>query len=517
VIDAMFRQVYSDETIPYSTHTIPGVVYATDFDMGVIGAAYYDNQAANYQVSTGDYTPWNNGWVYRNDGVDIEPCSDNVNTNGYSVGFLDTDEWMQYEVNVAESGVYEIHVRVASGGSGGRLYFAAEEAPLTSPYFAPPTGGWQSWETLVIPNVILDPSDKKLRLYVDAAGFNVNSFEFVETGVASTSIPAEFVAAVTLDEYSVQMNTNKFLDAPLPAVPGGFEILVDGTSIPITGMAIDADNPRIINFSVDYILKSTETIQISYTGSVVKAIDGTDLNNFILEDVENTLFYVHPVPGKIEAEAYFSQSGVELETTTDIGGGQNIGFLDPGDYLDYEINVETDGTYQVDYRTASLDATGAIELQLIDNDGNASLLHAPTFAPTGDWQTWTTTSENVQLTAGRYKMRIVITQSPFNMNWSQFTLLSTSTEETDLVERLKVFPNPNTGLFSLEGSLMERQNLEIQIHNLLGQSIWKESLRSITDLRKTIDLRSFPNGSYLLSIRTADGEVYTQRIVKTGL
>ncbi|MCB9351414.1 MAG: carbohydrate-binding protein [Lewinellaceae bacterium] len=514
VIDAMFRQVYSDETIPFNTHNIPGVVYATDFDMGVIGKAYFDKEAANYQVSTGNYTPWNNGWVYRNDGVDIEPCEDDVNTNGYSVGWLETDEWMQYEVNVAASGVYEIHVRAASGGSGGRLHFAAGGADITPPSFAPPTGGWQNWQTLVIPDVILDTSDKKLRLYTDAAGFNISSFELVETGATSASIPTAFVAAITVDEYTVQMNANKFLDTPLPTAPGGFEILVDGTSIPITAMMIDADNTRIIYFTVDYILKSTETIRISYSGNQVNALDGTALDHFTLEEVKNTLMYVHPVPGRIEAEDYVFQSGVELETTTDIGGGQNIGYLDPGDYLDYEINVGSTGAYRVDYRTASLDATGALELQLIDEEGNATLLHAPSFAPTGDWQNWATTSENVQLTEGRHKMRVAITQSPFNMNWFEFSLLANSTKDPGQVEQASVFPNPNTGLFSLEASLKERQDIDIEIYNLLGQPIWKESLKGLTDLRRTIDLRSFSNGSYFLSIRMANGKVFTKRIVK---
>ncbi|MCB0582429.1 MAG: hypothetical protein KDD10_24335, partial [Phaeodactylibacter sp.] len=78
VIDAMFRQVRSEETAPYRVQAIPGVVYATDFDMGAVGTAYYDTDVATYHVSTGNYTAWNAGWSYRNDGVDIEPSLDEV-------------------------------------------------------------------------------------------------------------------------------------------------------------------------------------------------------------------------------------------------------------------------------------------------------------------------------------------------------------------------------------------------------------------------------------------------------
>ena len=37
IIDAMFRQPYSNETKQYSNNFIPGKIYASDFDMGVMG------------------------------------------------------------------------------------------------------------------------------------------------------------------------------------------------------------------------------------------------------------------------------------------------------------------------------------------------------------------------------------------------------------------------------------------------------------------------------------------------
>ncbi len=86
VIDAMFRQVYSKETLPFAVNNIPGIIYASDFDMGIAGEAYHDADIANYNVSTGNYTAWNKGWMYRNDGVDIETTTDAVNSNGYQRG-----------------------------------------------------------------------------------------------------------------------------------------------------------------------------------------------------------------------------------------------------------------------------------------------------------------------------------------------------------------------------------------------------------------------------------------------
>ncbi len=114
VIDAMFRQVQSDEAIPYEVQEIPGLVYATDFDMGVVGSAYFDTDLATYHVTSGGFTAWNTGWSYRNDGVDIQPTSDNINSNGYNVGWIAEGEWMQYSVSVANPAIYDVNLRVTA-------------------------------------------------------------------------------------------------------------------------------------------------------------------------------------------------------------------------------------------------------------------------------------------------------------------------------------------------------------------------------------------------------------------
>ena len=57
VVDAMFRQVYSNETRPFQEpQSIPGVVFATDFDLGVVGSAYSDTKTAN-TTSPPEITP----------------------------------------------------------------------------------------------------------------------------------------------------------------------------------------------------------------------------------------------------------------------------------------------------------------------------------------------------------------------------------------------------------------------------------------------------------------------------
>ena len=58
VVDAMIRQPYNNTTIPFSDHNIPGIIHASDYDMGKIGYAYDDEDFADYHVATNEFEAW---------------------------------------------------------------------------------------------------------------------------------------------------------------------------------------------------------------------------------------------------------------------------------------------------------------------------------------------------------------------------------------------------------------------------------------------------------------------------
>ena len=512
VTDALFRQVYSDETLPYASNNIPGIVYAPDYDMGRLDIAYHDDDVANYSVTTGNYTPWNNGWQYRNDGVDVERSADTVSSNGFMVGFINTDEWMDYTINVASDAVFDLQVRVASGNGAGKFHFEVDGAAITSSVSVPNTGGWDTWQTVTIPDVVLNTTDNKLRLYADSDGFNIGSYEFVQVG-ASNTIFTEFLQAETLTPTTVQLTLNKKIDAnTIPSIPADFSIYANNNSIPITDIVVDSDNPRVLYFTVNYTMVYGEELDISYNGNQVEALDGTLLSHFTLEDILNTLPALHQIPGRIEAEAFLTQVGVELENTNDAGGGQNIGYLDAGDYLDYQVEVTTSGVYKVDYRVAS-EVSGGVALQLIDSLGNPTILHITSFPATGGWQNWSTYDEQVYLPAGQYVMRVLITQAPFNLNWMDFSLL-TNTQAPEEIENVSIYPNPSSGNINIEASLVNPQAVQIEIFDLLGRPVFRQPLGFDQQVRETLDISNLPDGYYMLFIRLENGRFYSERILK---
>jgi endoglucanase len=128
------------------------------------------------------------------------------------------------------------------------------------------------------------------------------------------------------------------------------------------------------------------------------------------------------VPGTQQAESYCQMNGIQTETTTDTGGGQNVGWVDANDWMSYSINVPAAGTYTVQYRVASQSGGGSIRLE---STGGTTVYGSIAVPSTGAWQTWTTISHNVTLPAGQQNISVVALAGGFNLNWLSFTAAST--------------------------------------------------------------------------------------------
>jgi hypothetical protein len=125
---------------------------------------------------------------------------------------------------------------------------------------------------------------------------------------------------------------------------------------------------------------------------------------------------VQTIPGTIQAENYCAMSGVQLEATGDTGGGQNVGWIDPGDWMDYCVTASTAGNYTINARVASPNTGGQIQLRI-----GATTLATLNVPNTGGWQTWSTVSTTVSLNAGTQTIRAQVVTGGFNVNWLQFS------------------------------------------------------------------------------------------------
>lgn len=121
------------------------------------------------------------------------------------------------------------------------------------------------------------------------------------------------------------------------------------------------------------------------------------------------------IPGKIEAEDYNAMNGIQTQGCSE--GTLNIGWVDAGDWMDYNIKVSKTGTYTVKYRVSSPVSTAKVQLKSGEN------VLATTDVPnTGGWQTWQTVDAAVNLTEGNQTLRVYAAAKDFNINWIDFEL-----------------------------------------------------------------------------------------------
>jgi hypothetical protein len=128
----------------------------------------------------------------------------------------------------------------------------------------------------------------------------------------------------------------------------------------------------------------------------------------------------------IQAESYNSQSGTQKETTTDTGGGQDVGFIANGDWLQYNnVNFGTTPLGQFQARVASGAAggvSGLVEVHL-DSLSNPAI-GSFSIANTGGWQSWRTVPANITGTTGTHTVFLKFTSGQpadyVNVNWFTF-------------------------------------------------------------------------------------------------
>ncbi len=178
VIDAMFRQVNTNATKPFKKHKIPGIIYATDYDLGTHGYAYQDKDFINYRVNTGIQGSWNKGKKMRNDGVDIQICKDE-NSNGYEIFDIQDGEWLQYTVTAQTKDTYIITIRYSNNGTEGKLHLENDKKHLSKKLTLPvTTNNKTNYDIVTFSNVKLAKGENKIKVVFDKGGFILNYLEF---------------------------------------------------------------------------------------------------------------------------------------------------------------------------------------------------------------------------------------------------------------------------------------------------------------------------------------------------
>lgn len=128
----------------------------------------------------------------------------------------------------------------------------------------------------------------------------------------------------------------------------------------------------------------------------------------------------------IQAESYDGQSGTVTESTSDTGGGQDLGSLANGDWALYKgVNFGSTAATQFYARVASgagSGVSGLVEVRL--DSRTATPIGSFALANTGGWQSWRTVPANISSVTGTHDVYLTLTSGQpadfVNVNWLDF-------------------------------------------------------------------------------------------------
>ncbi|MBK6345160.1 MAG: carbohydrate-binding protein [Bacteroidales bacterium] len=510
VIDAMIRQPHSTDALPYRIYHPGEPVHAVNYDLGRCSFAYWDADTANYRLNTNVFVNWNEGWSYRNDGVDIEKCTDlNPGNLGYSVGWVSEGEWLQYTIDADTSAAYTVSLRSASAGTPSVVHLQVDGIDVSSPHTLPLTGGWQTWNTSLINQVILPAGIHKVRVAFNRGGSNFGFFSFTNP-VPVESVPFSFLSAGTSsDGTQIYVTLNKDVSLPDP-VPGDFQVVVAGVAASVTSVSLNPSVSRGLILTIQPSIRFQQVVKISYNGtSVING--GALLEAFSDKDVKNNLLPRFTIPNRIQAEAFYYNNGFQLEDCTDTGGGQNTGFANPGDYLDYLIYVPHAGEYTLNLRYATESTTGRMDVRT--GTGNTFTSRGTViYTSTGGWQTWKNHQITIHLDEGDQVLRLFAIAGEFNINWLEIAEPN-SIKDKKLDGSLKVYPNPGDGRLKVSALLDETSRIMISVSNIFGKELMFTEFNAGLQFDENIDLSALGNGMYLLKVHSDSGTVCRKVVI----
>ena len=180
----VLRQLYIGKPIE-----IPGRVEAENFDIGEDGFTYHDSDSKNI---TGDLRP--------NEPIDIY----NLGNNKYYVIDNYPGEWLEYSVNIAKKGTYDIEASIAAFTGGGtfKVKIGIVESDIIK---APTTVSWINAKTVSF-QMNLEAGLQIMRLtFIEKPLFYIDLLDFKRV------IPVGNLSLFAENNISIRQNKNELI------------------------------------------------------------------------------------------------------------------------------------------------------------------------------------------------------------------------------------------------------------------------------------------------------------------
>ena len=456
---------------PHKTIELPGTIQAEDFDEGPRGIAYQDS----------DNNAEGDGNSYRSDGTGVDIVTGN---GGYAIGYTSSGEWLEYTLNVKEAGVYTYTAYVSSGTTGSSFSLSLNDndnlTDLTGTIAVPQTGSndWGTYTTITGRfKVSLNEGRQIIRLNITGSSCNIdkivlNRIDYNEN--IKLSISSEPVVVNGSTTIKVDVNDDEVSIAGVKLYQGS-SLLKTFTQAPyeyefkpskrgnytFQAVATDVDGGQ--SDIVTYSLKVSEP----FRGTPIE-IPGTIQIEDFDKGGEGVAFHDSDSDDEGDANYRTDNGGVDLKARN---GGIVIGNTADGEWLEYTVNVVTDGNYKYSV-TASSGVTGSgFQIGIVNNGvNNICKVNIP---QTGD-NTWSNyqsvTGDLGYLDAGLQVLRVTIDGAYCNIDRIELIL-----DSDDVSYIMPDDRNANGTRYNLGGSIVGDDYKGIVIIN--GRKIMNNQLK----------------------------------------
>ncbi|WP_123040472.1 carbohydrate-binding protein [Cohnella candidum] len=325
---------------------VPGQVEAVHYLSGGEGVGYHDQ------------TPGTIG-EYRGDGVDTGKANDGTS----HVTAFEKGEWLQYRLNIAETGKYDIDLSYSDAALGSKVQLTLDGGqPLGEFELAEDTDAENAgWQTAQLNGVELPAGVHILKVAAVSGTISLDKLTFHRH----------------VDVPVLYDNFDDGQDDGWQRYEGFWSVKSD---IAEEEQAYDAYHP---------IPGAIGTVHYISGGEGVGYHDNTLQN----------------IGGQYRGDS------VDIRSNP-VSGGYNVGWNQAGEWLKFNIDVAEAGTYNAEFKVATTLDGGQIRLWLDDTTDLTGVVDIP---KTGDWNIWNVVRKSgVTLPAGKHTLKAETVRGEFD-------------------------------------------------------------------------------------------------------
>ncbi len=382
-------------------------------------------------------------------GILLEPSSE----GGFDIGWMQQGHWVSFDMALSTAGLFNMTIRTASKTGEGAFDLVNQGTSEVYKVFSgvANTQGWQNWETMDAGLVALRKGSTTLRVNSLQSGWNLLSMNFTLVEAFITYDYMVFAQNFDRGHVGVELAESSEGTLNLDYIFSGDELFFNLT-LPQSGkyeIYARISNPEDVGsfaiahrqtgqvFGMILTLPTTSSWGEWTTVLVGEAYFDAGTHNmelFVLQGGFNLEFlglnFIDSATGDSEdnhylvpAKDYTNTNGVEVDPNNG-----NVGSLDPGDWIEYSLNVVSTGVYILQFYVASPEGWGSFK---VVNPQTQEIYGGFDSLPTTEsWFSWVSVDiPNVSLSQGTVPIKLEITNGGFNFFVIAFELASDHEEE----------------------------------------------------------------------------------------